>query len=63
MTKDELELIDSRCGPLLNYLESDKSTPCDLTKIPKDLLFDYEFQKKYSPPLVTYFQQGNFTFS
>jgi hypothetical protein len=47
LTEKELEIIDKRCGPLLEYLSNDVSTPCDLTKIPKDILYDYEFQKRY----------------
>jgi|SaaInlStandDraft_5_1057022.scaffolds.fasta_scaffold27928_2 hypothetical protein len=47
LTKDELELISERCGAILEYLDNTVSTPCDLTKIPKKMLYDYEFQKKY----------------
>jgi hypothetical protein len=47
LTKDELELIYKRCGPILSYLDAAVSTPCDLTKIPKKILYDYKFQKKY----------------
>ena len=47
LTKDELELISRRCGPILSYLDDTVSTPCDLTKIPKKILYDYKFQKKY----------------
>ena len=47
LTKEELELITERCGPLISYLNDDMTTPCDLTKIPKDVLYDYEFQQKY----------------
>jgi len=47
LTEDELDIIDQRCGPLLRHLNNDTSTPCDLTKIPKEMLYDYEFQKRY----------------
>jgi len=47
LTDEELEIIDEHCGPVLDFLNNCKDTPCDLTQIPKQFLFDYEFQKKY----------------
>jgi len=47
LSKKEIDVIDKCCGPLVEYMSNCKSTPVDLTKIPKDLLYDYEHQKKY----------------
>ncbi len=47
LSKEEIRTIDDNCGALIEYLSKCKTTPCDLTKIPKDLLYDYEYQKKY----------------
>ena len=48
LSQEELDQIQEQCGPLIAFLEQSKSTPTALTEIPRDKLFDYEFQKKYS---------------
>jgi hypothetical protein len=47
LSEDELSIINEKCGPTLEYLHNCKTTPVDLTKIPKDILFDYDYQKEY----------------
>jgi hypothetical protein len=48
LRKDEIKKIEDSCGAILEFLEACKSTPVDMTKIPKDILYDYTFQKKYA---------------
>ncbi len=47
LTDKEISTINERAGQVIGFLDSDKTTPCDLTKIPKKLLYDYDFQKQY----------------
>lgn len=47
LTEEELSIINEQCGPTLEFLESCKTSPIDLTKIDKDVLYDYDFQKRY----------------
>jgi hypothetical protein len=47
LSKEEINIIDDCCGALIEYISKCKTTPIDLTKIPKDLLYDYEYQKKF----------------
>ena len=42
-----MSIINEQCGPTLEFLESCKTSPIDLTKIDKDVLYDYDFQKRY----------------
>ena len=48
LSQGELDEIQRQCGSLMQFLEENKLTPTDLTRIPKNKLFDYEFQKKYA---------------
>ena len=44
---DEINKINKIAGKVRNYLLSLKTTPLDMTKIPKEYLYDYEYQEKY----------------
>jgi len=48
LRNDEIEMITKICKPIIDLLNEQNSTPVDLTKIPKGLLYDYDLQKKYS---------------
>jgi hypothetical protein len=48
LTQDEIDKIYEHCSPILEHLESDIETPTDLTKIQKNDLYDYDYQKYYS---------------
>jgi hypothetical protein len=47
LTEHEVNRIMKSSGPLIKYLESMKEPLPDFTKIPKELLFDYERHKQY----------------
>jgi hypothetical protein len=47
LTKDEIKEIVKQCGLIMEELSKMKKTPLDLTKIPKDILYDYNYQKRY----------------
>jgi hypothetical protein len=47
LRNDELVRIEKACGPVLEFLNSCETTPIDLMSIPKDILYDYSFQKRY----------------
>ena len=47
LTVEEIKIIRSICGPLIDFLESANSNLLDLTQIDKDVLKDYNYQKKY----------------
>ena len=44
---EEIDLIRQRCGGILDFLEDSTDTPTDLSKLPRDLLYDYDYQARY----------------
>lgn len=47
LASDEIVAIEKATAPIREYLCSDEQTPVNLADIPKDVLFDYKYQKKY----------------
>ncbi|MBU0571712.1 MAG: sulfotransferase [Candidatus Omnitrophica bacterium] len=47
LTVAEIDKINRSCGKVLSYVHKIKDTPADFTVIPRDELYDYEYQKKY----------------
>ena len=47
LSSDEIKTIEKATAPIREYLQKNKKTPLDLTKIPKESLLDYDYQKKY----------------
>jgi hypothetical protein len=47
LTQEEISTIYEAAGEVLEFLEQIKTTPTDLTSIPKKILYDYDFQKRY----------------
>ena len=47
LTAEEIYKIDESCGPLLEYLDKNKSGLLDLTGLDKKYLYDYDYQKRY----------------
>lgn len=44
---DEIEKIEKATAASRDFLKNNNATPLDLTKLPKDCLPDYNYQKKY----------------
>lgn len=47
LTSDEIAAINKATGPIRNFISQQKGTPLDLTGLNKDVLYDYNYQKKY----------------
>ncbi len=47
LAPDEIAKIDKAAGVIRAFLKENTQTPLDLTGLPKDALFDYDYQKKY----------------
>ncbi len=47
LAPDEIEKIEKATGVIRDFLKNNSETPINLTKLPKDSLFDYNYQKKY----------------
>ncbi len=47
LAKDEIFAIEKATAPIREFHKNSKGTPVDLTKLPKDVLYDYEYQIKY----------------
>lgn len=47
LTRNEMDRIEKATRPIREFLSGSKETPLDLTKLPKKVLLDYNYQKKY----------------
>lgn len=47
LTDKEIATINKTAGGVIEFLDCIKATPADLTEIPKKVLYDYDFQKRY----------------
>ena len=48
LREDELNLIKKKSLKLTEFLDSDKNTPLDLSKVSKNFLYDYDIQSEFS---------------
>ena len=48
LREEEINLIRKKSSKLIEFLDSDKSTPINLSKIPKNILYDYDTQLEFS---------------